>query len=153
MHNWEKSSKILAGTGHRPPKIGEQHRTLIYEKIKTINPRIIISGMALGFDTILAECAVELSIKLIAAIPFSGQEALWDEKDKENYHNILNKKLTKSIIISPGDYSSKKYQIRNEWMVNNSDALLVAWDGSSGGTANCVNYAKNINKQLFELKV
>ncbi len=38
---------------------------------------------------------------------------------------------------------------RNKWMVDNCDLLIAVWNGTSGGTANCVNYAKSINKQII----
>ena len=37
-------------------------------------------------------------------------------------------------------------QIRNQWMVDNCELLIAVFDGTSGGTANCVNYAKSIRK-------
>jgi uncharacterized phage-like protein YoqJ len=33
-------------------------------------------------------------------------------------------------------------QARNEWMVDNSNAMIAVWDGSPGGTANTVKYAQ-----------
>ena len=48
-------------------------------------------------------------------------------------------------IVSPGEYAAFKMQVRNEWMVDQlnpaTDLLLAAWDGSPGGTGNCVKYA------------
>ena len=42
-----------------------------------------------------------------------------------------------------------KMQTRNEWMVNHCDKLIAVWNGSDGGTGNCVNYAKSINKEII----
>jgi uncharacterized phage-like protein YoqJ len=33
-------------------------------------------------------------------------------------------------------------QKRNEYIVDNSSLLLSLWDGTSGGTKNCLDYAK-----------
>ena len=56
-------------------------------------------------------------------------------------------KRAKSVVfVSEPPYSAEKMQIRNRYMVDwlgDSTGLLIAvWDGSPGGTANCVNYAK-----------
>jgi uncharacterized phage-like protein YoqJ len=42
-------------------------------------------------------------------------------------------------------------QIRNEWMVDRCDKLIAVWDGSKGGTGNCVDYAKSVNKDIFRI--
>ena len=39
-------------------------------------------------------------------------------------------------------------QERNEWMVNNCDVLIAVWDGTSGGTANCVKYAESLQLDI-----
>lgn len=35
------------------------------------------------------------------------------------------------------------------WMVEYSDAVLALWDGTTGGTGNCVEYARRVNKRLI----
>jgi uncharacterized phage-like protein YoqJ len=42
-------------------------------------------------------------------------------------------------------------QRRNEWMVDHCDILYAFWDGTSGGTANCVKYAAQIGKPYVNL--
>jgi uncharacterized phage-like protein YoqJ len=39
-------------------------------------------------------------------------------------------------------------QDRNKWMVDHCDALVAIWNGTSGGTANCVKYALSVNKPI-----
>ena len=44
-------------------------------------------------------------------------------------------------------------QIRNRWMVDNSDLVLAVFDGKKeGGTWNCVKYAKSKNKEIVVIK-
>lgn len=40
-------------------------------------------------------------------------------------------------------------QNRNKKMVDACDKLIAIFDGTNGGTANCVNYAKYINKEII----
>lgn len=35
----------------------------------------------------------------------------------------------------------KAMQIRNEWIVDRADRIIALWDGSFGGTHNCITYA------------
>jgi uncharacterized phage-like protein YoqJ len=42
-------------------------------------------------------------------------------------------------------------QLRNIWMVDHADEVWAFWDGSKGGTANCVKYAERVNKPVRNL--
>ena len=138
---------ILGITGRRKiPNIKDS----LSLRIKEINPECIITGMALGTDILVAQIALDLNIKYIAALPFIGQEKLWKEEDQKIYSNLLDK-ANKVEIISKGDFANWKYQVRNEWIVNKSDLLLAIIEKNienSGGTFNCINYANSINKKI-----
>lgn len=150
---------IIAGTGSRPPSLGGYKLpNPIYcyvcqetEKILlNLKPDKIISGMALGYDQYLANIAIKLNIPFIAAIPFQGQDVKWPDSSRRIYNKLLTKAAEIVIVSEPG-FSAKKLQIRNEWMVDHCDILLAAFDGSIGGTRNCVNYANSINKQVIRI--
>ena len=145
---------IIAGTGHRPDKLGGytpeawlRLRTFAVSQLKIINPTHVISGMALGWDQALANAAIILEIPWTAAIPFIGQESAWPQKSQDFYHTLL-KRATTQEIVCPGGYSGAKMQIRNEWMVNHCDHVLALWDGTSGGTYNCLAYASRVAKPI-----
>lgn len=55
------------------------------------------------------------------------------------------------LIACEGGYASWKMQKRNEWMVDRCDILVSVWDGTEGGTYNCVNYAIGKNKQIIRI--
>lgn len=148
----------LAVTGHRPDKLGNDYKlespliqwikTEIEAIIKRVQPELMISGMALGIDTLFAKLAVSNDIPLIAAVPFSGQEAKWPKESRELYSELLEWEKTTIYVVSQGGYAGWKMQVRNEWMVNNSDFLIAVWDGSEGGTCNCVMYAKRKKRNM-----
>ena len=146
----------LAFTGHRPNKLGgyDYHNPLnkLVERamelaIEEINPTKIISGMALGVDQLAANLAQMNSIPWIAAVPFRGQELAWPKQSQTIYHRLLET-ASEVVIVSDGEYSPQKMQIRNQWMVDNCTQLLAVWDGSNGGTANCVTYAEAQGKPI-----
>jgi uncharacterized phage-like protein YoqJ len=148
----------IAITGHRPNKLGNDYdlvsplinriRILLNEVILNYQPTEIISGMALGIDTLWAQLAIENSIPLVAAIPFKGQESMWPQKSQKVYNYLLSK-AKEIVIVNEGGYSPSKMQIRNEWMVDNCNLLIAVWDETSGGTANCVNYAKSVKQEII----
>ena len=138
----------LAATGHRPGKLGgysseadARLRNLARLVIETVSPIECISGMALGWDMAFAEAAILLGVPLCAAVPFVEQPSQWPEASQHRYFEILDR-ADRVFMVCPPGYSAKKMQIRNEWMVDNSDMLLALWDGSAGGTLNCIKYAK-----------
>lgn len=145
---------IICGTGHRPDKLGGyndfSHNKLIKiaEKyITNLNPEKVISGMAIGWDTALAEATINLGKYLICAIPFKGQESMWNKESQIKYNKILDNAY-EIWYTSDAGYELYKMQVRNEWMVDNSDLVLAMWNGTKGGTYNCIQYAKKMNKPI-----
>ena len=148
---------IIAGTGHRPNKLGG-YGDDIYQKLvqlamtylKETRPERVISGMALGWDQALAEAALGSDIRLTAAIPFKGQENKWYPSNTVNYNKLLE--LADRIhIVSEGGYSVYKMFLRNEWMVDHADRVVALWNGTPGGTTGTINYAKQLNIPIDNL--
>lgn len=103
--------------------------------------------MALGVDTLAAEVCLENNIPLVAAIPFKGQENIWPKESREKYYSILEQCEYVEYICDPG-YAPWKMNRRNEWMVDHSNKLIAVFDGSKGGTFNCIQYALKKKKEI-----
>jgi uncharacterized phage-like protein YoqJ len=153
-----KANMIIAGTGHRPDKLGgysnEVCRRLVAlasASLLKYKPEYTISGMALGWDQALAQASVNLGIPFIAAIPCDGQEAIWPESSRLYYKNLLE--LAKEIkMCGPGGpYAPWKMLYRDKWMVDNADLILALWNGSKGGTGHTVKYAEKVGKPYINL--
>lgn len=147
----------VAFTGHRPDKLGGYklpNSTYLYvcqqieKTLIEVKPDRIISGMALGVDQWAAFIAWKLKIPFLAAIPFINQESMWPEQSRKTYHALL-KVASEQVIVSEGAYSAEKMQIRNAWMVDHCDKLIAIWDGTPGGTGNCVKYAQAVGKEII----
>ncbi len=152
----------IAVTGHRPEKIGgydennplaiaikrHMRETLIeYDKGNAVSGEglIVYSGMALGIDQWWAEAAIELRLTLVAVVPFKGMELKWPQESQDRFNKILIEAALVKYVCDPG-YAAWKMQKRNEFMVDRCDGLVAYWDGSKGGTANCVAYALSVKK-------
>lgn len=115
-----------------------------------------ISGMALGFDTWLAECIIKLKnefphIKLEAAIPCYNQESVWpDKNDRDRYHNIL-KCCDKITYVSKDNYKPYYLIKRNEYMIDNSDIVIACYNGTEGGTRRAYLYAMNNGIEIINI--
>lgn len=86
------------------------------------------------------------------------------EESKEKYIELILEKeddeyvlIKKSLYALPITREMKYFQtykpylmqVRNEYMVNLADKVIAVWDGSSGGTGNCVAYAKKKEKEII----
>ncbi len=141
---------ILGVTGHRRIENYEKLYVSIVEKLKEFNPERTISGVAIGFDQLFSVICIRLSIPFIAAVPFKDQEATWPEHIQKQYHKILNK-AKEVVIVCDGGYEPKKFQIRNEWIVNNSDEIMAYWNGKPSGTGNCIRFATGLSRRITNI--
>lgn len=153
--------KTLAFTGHRPNAMhgyGDDNpgnialRKAMKEQIENYivkeGVNTFISGMALGVDIWAARIVLILKkkypdIKLVAAIPCKSHWRKWKNPDDR----ILWKKVTDLAdlvyYVSEEEYTAYCMEVRNRWMVDHADHLLAVYNGSgSGGTYNCIKYAK-----------
>lgn len=153
---------IVAGTGHRPVSMpcgyNEEHtwaleiKTRINNWLSLNKPKVVISGMAIGFDTWLAEEAINLGIEVHAYLPYLGQGNNWPKEASERYLNILCHPLVK-IIYTSKDYSKASFHIRDRAMIDDADIILALWSGQTkGGTYETLEYCKkNYTKERINI--
>ena len=138
-------------TGHRPEKLTIAENEVREKLTKAINDAIsdgfttFITGMARGVDMWAAEIVISIKenddrIKLICASPFIDFEKNWTLDEQNRYKNIMEKADYIKFVCK--DYSRNCFQIRNEYMVNNSGRVIAVFNGERGGTLNTIKYAK-----------
>lgn len=71
-------------------------------------------------------------LRLVAVIPFRGQESRFSPADRDRFRRVLAA-ADRSVTLAPAYYAGC-YAVRNNYLVDHA-ALLVAWyDGLPGGT-------------------
>ena len=145
----------IAVTGHRPKKLwgydidGPRWQALQARFESELLARGCTdawTGMALGADTVFARAVLALRdkgvpIRLRCAIPCRGHSARWLPESRREYDRIPA--LADEVaLVSDAPYAPALMQRRNEYMVDRADLVLALWDGASGGTGNCVQYAR-----------
>ena len=160
-------SKTCCFTGHRPNKLKgydpKDNKELLWEIFKVVEDHIdnkgvinFISGMALGVDMWAAKMILRAKkcnpeIRLICDIPCKNHSSKWNAQSQKEWQSIIDK-ADEVVYVSEEEYKPYLMQKRNEWMCNMSDYIIAVWDGSNGGTGNCVKYAQKINKQITIVK-
>lgn len=162
-------------TGHRPSKLPGGYyyysegnialgRELRKEVLKLINEgaNYFICGGALGVDQIAFMVLRKLKsqghkIHIEVAVPFEQQYIRWSQEQRNFYFEQLRyaDKVTYVDTIEHYNqflpiktYAVQKLEMRNKYMVDNSDVVIAVWDGSKSGTKNCIDYAYRNHKRV-----
>ena len=153
-YSWvmEPTNYRVGVTGHRK-LTGKKERVIqttrkILEQIvqdqKSIGREVEVNtGMALGFDQLVCAVCIDLNIPYVAVVPCEGQDVLWPQAQRDIY-NLFLSKASRVVVVNPGPYEPWKMHARNGWIVNNSDQMVVHWDGFyQGGTGGCMKLVKS----------
>ena len=139
----------IAFTGHRHLKYDDVVHSLI--KLHSDFPGAMwITGGAYGLDSHAARFALDNKIPLWLVFPFPAKIlcARWPSGEARDLLFRSVRDCARLSVVSPV-FSMSSYQRRNEFMVDAADVLSAFWDGSKGGTANCVIYAQSISKRMI----
>jgi len=149
---------IVAGTGHRPKYCpcgyAERHpwlqvlRSMLYDELMESSFHTVITGMAIGFDTWLAEAALQANLSVHAYIPFRGQGEKWPSKSRRIYNEILEASAEVHYISE--EYSPDAFLKRDRAMIDAADHVFALLNPAveSGGTFYTVNYAQGVGKPV-----
>lgn len=103
-----------------------------------------ICGMARGtdryFQEILCRLREEYPIRIMAAVPCPSQARAWPEEERREYYAALRR--CDEMRTLEERYSQGCMLRRNRFMVEQSRILMTVFDGSPGGTAATVAYAR-----------
>lgn len=151
--------KTVVFTGHRPEKLpwgtneDEPDAVLFKSRLHAALEYLIglgyvnyMSGAARGFDSIAAETVIDLRreypwVQLIVALPCTNQAERWSDADRARWEHIVRNADRVDVLAQYYDRGCMFR--RNRYLVNHSDMVLAAYDGShSGGTAMTVDYAR-----------
>ncbi len=133
---------ILGVTGHRSVRSDMPRATaLAASYLRVIEPTVVLTGMAIGWDQAVAEACVHLGIPFRAYLPGDWQASRWPPAVRQRYEELLWM-ADSSVMCCTGPYDPQALQIRNMAIVDDCDLLLAMWNGMHlGGTWNAIEYA------------
>ena len=160
---YNKKQKVIAYdkditasfTGHRTYDGSRNHELEIairdcYAK----GYRYFLCGMAIGFDLEAAKVALALrdelaDIKVIAVIPFEGMQQRFSASQRSLFDKVAGE--ADEVITLASDYSASVYAVRNNFLVDNSSAVIAYFTGEKGGTAYTIRRAVKSLAQITNI--
>lgn len=134
---------IVGVSGSR--KIDKKSAEWLRSTLKTLEPKVLVSGLAFGADTVAHRYGIKNKIKQIAILP-SGFD---------NIYPKVNTKIAKQIIkdggclasqLPPNKKASKSSFVkRNKVIADLSSKLIIPQCKIKSGTMHTVNFARNNN--------
>lgn len=160
---------MIIGTGHRPERLGAEGNPdtwlpaveYLQHAIEAMaamgGPQVVVSGMAEGFDLMLAAAALRakdagLPVRLVAAVPFRGDVDRFKHDKAKLWHARALQRADEIHVCSDRRFD---YKTRNFWMVTQPKhrgvpgILWSCWNGEGGsGTAQTYAMAKSVGLQI-----
>ena len=144
--------EVVGVTGHRSlmPFNGRQVYNAARYQLTVLKPCKVITGLAVGFDTVVGIACVDLQIPFIAAIPFDEQPNLYGHEQKKVYYQLLQKAT--EVWKPTSGKGNQRYFIRNNYIVDNSTTVMgYVIPGKKGGSAYTWEYASKQLKQKINI--
>lgn len=156
----------ISATGHRPPKLGgyapcEKHRAIRRHmrdqltKLKEEYGEITIySGGANGIDQMWMEVGHFLKLPVVAILPFPGFSRLWPSEGQKHLKSLLDKCVEIRYTHTDSEITDKSTAVqamldRDKDLVNACGLLVAYWNGTKGGTAHTVGFAKTAKRDIL----
>ena len=137
--------RLLAVFGHRPPELGgygdnptakavQDRLTEILTAKRQLHPDLhVVSGLALGAETLGAEAALDAGVPLVAVQPFPEPDTVWPRASRDRYARLLAGAAARVLLERAIPDSKPKVAgalaRRDGWLARQADEALVVWDG------------------------
>lgn len=142
-----RRSAAVVGTRH-PQEKGRAGGYRMTEKMCGISDLVIVTGLAIGCDTIAARAALDSGMPVIAVLP-SGTSNIYPRRNKALAEEIVEKGGCLVSEYPPDTHAEKwKFIARDRLMAEIADAVIAIECGVSSGTMHTVRAAHGLGKKL-----
>lgn len=146
--------RLMTVFGHRPPELGgyednptaaavRRRLTEILVAKRQLHPDVhLVTGMALGAETLAAEAALDAAVPFIVIQPWPNPESVWPRMTKEHYLRLLGRaagkvQLEKTVPDGKAKLAAALSR-RDGWLAKQADEAVVVWDGKDAILAKLV---------------
>jgi hypothetical protein len=118
---------------------------------------VALSAIAEGADTLFAEAAIALNVPLEIVRPFSDYASDFTTPSARRRYEKLRAAARSEVKLTHKERSDIAYRAAMNWIVGESDLLVVAWNGlpasGPGGTGAAVKQVVRWNRPWFYLNI
>ena len=151
-------------TGHRPKALfAYEDEAAVFRKICAAVEDAVADGFldflcggCVGGDFLFADAVIlargmhpDREIRLCMCLPCRDQAEKWSRADRERYSCYLQ--VADEVVCLAETYTATCMQRRNRYMVDRSSLLIAAYNGTPGGTANTLRYARRSGLRVVNL--
>lgn len=128
-------------------------RELLTQLKATHGEITMYSGGANGIDQFWMEVGHYLEIPVVAILPFPSFDKLWPESGRKHLRDLLDKCIEVRYTHTDAEITDKSSAVqammdRDLDLVNAGDELVAYWNGTKGGTAHTVGFARKAGKPV-----
>ncbi len=139
------AGRLCGAFGHRPPELGgydqnptadavRERLTEILTAKQQLHPDLhLVTGLALGAETLAAEAALDAGVPLVVVQPFPDPDSVWPRSSRDRYAQLLGRAGTRVLLERSVPGSKPKVAAalarRDGWLSKQLDEALVVWDG------------------------
>lgn len=161
---WEGHRIMI--TGHPPPDLGGYDDTeiqgrirdhlgdIIRAKAEMFDDLTIVSGMALGAETLGVEAAARMGADYMVVQAFPQMEEQWPKRTRDVFQRLVGG-AAEVLTLDKGKPEGRQklaasFARRDAWLRQNVDEAVVVWDGGDSFLAKKI---RSINDELGEENV
>ena len=142
-----RRSAAVVGTRH-PQEKGRAGGYRMTEKVCRLTDLVIVTGLAIGCDTIAARAALDAGTPVIAVLP-SGTSEICPRSNRALAEEIVEKGGCLVSEYPPEAHAEKwKFIARDRLMAEIADVVITIECGASSGTMHTVRAAHRLGKRL-----
>lgn len=110
-------------------------------------------GEAMGADWLGIIAGQIANVPVHGYCPFLNHGSNWYEPSKVQYAQLVKLEAKRFLVTNKtwDDNGPKYMDDRNKAMVDNAKSMIAVWNGSRGGTANAVYYARKVGMNILFL--
>jgi hypothetical protein len=137
--------------------VAGQSTSILERALRDCGQLVALSAIAEGSDTLFAEAALRLGIPFEIVRPFERYSSDFTTDEALRRYEELRSRARRETVLPFLDRCEEAYVAAMNWIIQNSDLVVAAWNGvascEQGGTGRAVNQLRSTGRAWIHLNV